>query len=422
MMDKIQCIKHKFGFLVVNLDTLLHKNISFRQMKLMISDSDLMADFVTQLDGEPYQKRLAPYCEDEFVSAHLLPAYDCNYRCSYCYQNKRKGIKKRMRPEYISNVSEFYARYNSVFKTNYILGRIDVTGGEPFLPANRSIIEEILFHWPEMPIGFITNGAYLNDYKNLLKKHKLVRLTISVDGIKEIHYRKRIPTDIAHYDAMMEGVIWALSEGIRVSISSLFNLEYLNYYPAFFDELEQLGWLKNPNIQVVFNLEAPGSGSDEYDLDVLEHTFAAFSVLRTMDSRAYSVDTHLLMPGYSNLMSALQTEETQKLFYPSRCESVVKPSYTFTPEGYVNICSCVETELGTVGRYWPEVEINVPRIEEIQKRRIDQLSSCKSCVKRVFCRGGCFATLISKSDNLLGTYCGIWENPTFLKYFDDFLS
>ncbi|HWS29345.1 MAG TPA: radical SAM protein [Clostridia bacterium] len=421
-MDKIQCIKHKGGFLVLNLDTLLYKLVSAKQMRLALSDINYMAELVAQLDGEPFQKRLAPYQEDELISVHLMPTYACNYRCSYCYQRERKQITGHMTPEYIPKIEDFYAEYNKAFKTSYKINSVSVTGGEPFLPANRGIIGAILSLWKDKTVGFITNGAYVNYYRDLLLQHKSISLLFSVDGTKEIHYKKRIPSNADDYDVMLEGITWALSEGIETRITCLFYPEYIDSYPLFFDELAKRGWPDDPNFRVRFGLELHGAGSDAIDPTYLEDALTAFISLKKRDPRMQNVDTSSLLPGATELEAALKCAEANKTFYTGRCDAIIKPSYAFTPEGYVKVCSCVEGERGTVGQYWPEVEINVPRIKEVQKRRFDQLAACEKCVKRVFCMGGCFATALAETGDLLGTHCGIWENPTFLKHLEDYWS
>lgn len=420
-MNKIQCIKQANGYLVINMDTLLYKVIPFSRFS-ELSNSENLNTLLSELDGKPFHEVLTPYEEkeeDNEVIPHLIPSYDCNYRCTYCYQNARKNNLNYMIPDYLPNIRNFYHEYSKCFNKHIHIRRLMVSGGEPFLPRNSAIIKSILSYWKDIPIDFTTNGAYLDQYKEVLSNHPKTTLTLSIDGIKEIHYRKRIPTDFKYYDRMIDNISWAISIGLEVYISCIFHPEYIDYYKLLFDELETLGWPQIANLHVFFSLLTNGAG-ESVDPNYLEETLQAIKILKSVEPRMNKVDIQRLMPGCKTLFSTLYNSKTQGHYSAYRCEALYKPSYTFTPEGTVIICSCIENDLGIVGRYWPQVEVYEERIRKIHQRRLDKLEKCKTCNQRVLCKGGCLATILSKGKGINETYCGIWDNPTFLKHLELF--
>lgn len=135
----------------------------------------------------------------------------CNLRCSYCYEH-HKGTE-RMSIEtgrkivdylldlYEQNTSDFINR-----RTKAVV--LDFIGGEPLLEA--ALIEKICDYWfaecfrrgvplaPFTRISFATNGKlwFSQEAQHLFEKyHELMSVTISIDGIQELHDRYRIDAD-----------------------------------------------------------------------------------------------------------------------------------------------------------------------------------------------------------------------------------
>ena len=400
------------------MDTLLYKVVPYSEITKM-ADAGYLNNLLSDLDGKPYQSALIPFEDKKDVIPHIITSYNCNYKCSYCYQKTQKMGKEYMTNDHIENILLFYHNYDQIFETNTRIKRVGVSGGEPLLPQNKDLIKGIISTWDSIPIDFTTNGAFIEFYESILKNHKKITLTVSVDGVKNIHYIYRKPMDDSYYDLMIKGVDWALSERIPVTISSVFHPEFLDYYSFLFDKLETIGWMKNDLLQVRFSLLASGVGED-VDLNYLDRTLHAITLLKKKDTRINNVDLSRLLPGCRELFSALFNANTKHMYTPYKCDALHSPSYTFTPNGTVLLCSCIDNESGIVGRFWPEIEIYVDRIQEIRNRRIDTLAKCNNCVKRVMCKGGCLATALSKGYPLKGVYCGMWEDPTFLKSIESF--
>lgn len=423
-MDDIQCIKlpDASGYLIVNLNTLKYCKVTNSRLYDIQNSHATMNELLREIGGEAYEKRLSPSTPRRLVAAHLMPSYSCNYKCTYCYQNNRKDIHEKMSIDSIYKIDEFYILYNKTFRTDFIPGSISVTGGEPFLPSNRPLLEAIISHWKDTNIIFTTNGTYINNYQELLKTHTQINIQVSIDGTREMHYKTRIPTNVNDYDYTIEGIKWAVSQGISVGITCVYHPEFLDLYPSFFDVMTELGWLHKPNISLTFTPLISGAGSGSVNLDYLCRALDSFSELKKRDARAYYVNSQQLMPGLSAFQDSLAMARNRQIYYSYRCESLAKPSYAFMPDGSVRVCACMESDLGIVGRYWPTVEIYEERIKEILNRCIEHMYQCSKCNKRVFCLGGCFATVLSKTESISGTDCGIWENPVFLTRIDEYLN
>lgn len=420
-MDALQCIKLKYGYLVVNTNTLQRRFLSFAEMDNLSHSPEALSSLIKAMDGVPFENRLIPLdAIGTQANVHLLPTYNCNYQCSYCYEKKRKHKFDHMTPQHIQHVKDFYKLYNEVFSCNIEYAQIVVSGGEPFLPSNRETISSILCNWAETPVQFITNGSNVLNYFDILDTHDALTLSFSIDGTKEMHNKKRFSSNPTQYDNMIKAIHAALDKGYHIALSSLYHPEFESQYSEYFDFLESLGWPNNPQIITRFGLIVSGDGVGFFDDEYLKASLASLSALKRKDGRVEHFNLSEMIPGCRNLINAM-CNANSGFYRPHRCPAVSSPSFAFMPDGYVSICSTIDQEIGYIGRFWPDVEIYVDKLKKLQGRRIEILSPCNICDKRVFCLGGCPATALSETQDLYGTYCGIWDKSTIYKYIDDFL-
>lgn len=133
---------------------------------------------------------------------------ECNLRCSYCYEHHKscgamteetgKKIVDYILDQYEADVGDFINK-----KTKAII--LDFIGGEPLLEAE--LIEHICDYYfeqcyerdiplaPFTRISFATNGQlwFSSQAQHLFKKyHELMSITVSIDGVKELHDAFRV--------------------------------------------------------------------------------------------------------------------------------------------------------------------------------------------------------------------------------------
>jgi uncharacterized protein len=143
----------------------------------------------------PNYKDIAMLCSNEMLELHLLPTEQCNFRCSYCYEDFIEG---RMAPEIVNGVKSLLSRRADELK----ILNLSWFGGEPLYALD--IVEEISAHAKELSElhGFFfqssmtTNGWELK----LTTLASLVRLgvrsfQVTLDGPQPIHDQVRRRAD-----------------------------------------------------------------------------------------------------------------------------------------------------------------------------------------------------------------------------------
>ncbi len=131
----------------------------------------------------------------------LVPSYDCNLACPYCYQCQiRSKLDSKssqiMTPETVDLI--FGKAFKNLFPAVERHSQVDVTlyGGEPFLqkhhPSLERIIHYTLLH--QMKVMAISNATTLHSILPIFGRRRgLVNwLQISFDGDKEFHDKSRV--------------------------------------------------------------------------------------------------------------------------------------------------------------------------------------------------------------------------------------
>lgn len=131
----------------------------------------------------------------------------CNLRCSYCYEHNKScgSMNINTAKKIIDTILDMYDA-DTDFIGKHSKGLVlDFIGGEPLLEAK--LIENICDYYfdeclrrniplaPFTRFSFATNGLlwFTEDAQHLFKKyHDFISLTVSIDGIQELHDKYRI--------------------------------------------------------------------------------------------------------------------------------------------------------------------------------------------------------------------------------------
>lgn len=426
MLENIICLNFKDNILMINLETLKNMFVSKSSLPLIkrivnnrnISESN--NPFL--IEFEKFIKPTDIYKVgkiDPLINPTLVLTYDCNYSCIYCYEKNDKRIKSKFTIDYIDKIDEFYNKYCSYYGIDKEYGTISLTGGETLLPQNRDIMEKIIKYWRGNSFYIFTNGTFIEHYKDLLIG-KDITLQISLDGIKDIHYKKRITNDPSSFDKTIEAIKWALDNNITVRLLTLFYPENLLYYSSFFDLLESIGWLDNEKLSISFNLESK-SGSYDFDYDYLNESITAFINLVKMDPRALKVNRSDFVPGLSKFMSAVSQYNEQKTYSLHYCAALCSNAFAFLPTGAVSFCALSTDSACQIGTFYPNVEINYNKKNDLLKRNILNMEDCRLCKYKFACRGGCPITSLIKKNKLDDPNCMFWKNEDILKRFSEII-
>lgn len=189
-----------------NIDT-----CKLHEISTLIEDGFLKTNRVTVTE-HPFTE-LLPFALQTHINNMILQVtQNCNLRCEYCIYsgnyNTRGHSNKRMTFETAKKAIDFLIKHASG-KNDLFVG---FYGGEPLLEFEliKKCVDYIEKEAAGKNIGYImtTNGTLLNENViDYLVKHKF-KITISVDGPKDIHNRSRIfaNQNKGSYDVMIANI------------------------------------------------------------------------------------------------------------------------------------------------------------------------------------------------------------------------
>lgn len=217
-----------------------------------IQDIDIKDSTIESLTKRGYLTKKSPFEEREKVAEManifhqrdsrtsnflFLVAYDCNFRCPYCFENaissNGKGWSKKVFTR--DAVDRAYAAMEEIEPNIDNHNKtIILYGGEPLLIENKSIVEYIVERGVEKGYKFkaITNGYDIDKFMHLIGPGKIEVFQITIDGKRDHHNQRR--THYLHgnsYDKIMHNVDMVLKSGATVNIrinTDLENFEHLD--------------------------------------------------------------------------------------------------------------------------------------------------------------------------------------------------
>lgn len=296
-------------------------------------------------------------------NAVFVLSYNCNFACPYCYEEKKHGAT-RMTKEMVDKVFGFY-------KTR--LQKIGLFGGEPLLPANREIISYIIDKAPQASYYIISNGYYIEEYIDLLKKINITIIQITLDGTEEIHNHSRIlKNGEGTYKKILKGIQLLMENQIPVTIRMNVSNDNLNECYKEIDLLHSYDWARGLRFEM----------QPLFQINNIEQK----SIYRTFLEKEFKENykneilQHLSVIG-NFLYSGKRMHPVLKA-----CDREVSGRY-YDALGYVYSCILAvgDTEKA-IGRYYPEYEL---KEKSFATRDITTIKECQECPNAFLCGGGC---------------------------------
>jgi len=340
--------------------------------------------------------------EKDEVQLFFVPNYSCNFACSYCYQESYEPPKNQLTTFVIDLFFGYIGQYFDDRKKY-----VTLFGGEPLLSGiyHRKMLEYFvdLSLQKGIEIAFVTNGYYLIEYLDLLKKARVREVQVTLDGSPEIHDKRRYlhghkPT----FHKIVQGIDACLEAGIPINLRVVVDKDNINNIPALADFAINKGWTKSPIFKTQlgrnYELHVCNSAPDKlFDrASMYRHLYfliKEFPQIAEFHRPAYSISRYIAETGQLPL----------PLF--DACPAC-KTEWAFDYAG--NIYSCTATvgkkgeELGT---FYPLVTTNDKVINEWQSRDITTISACKTCDVALACGGGCASVAKNKHGHIYAPDC-----------------
>lgn len=356
----------------------------------------LKRGYVVDVDKEEELKRLEHVAKsyDEYLyklksSLTILPSYQCDFACPYCFEKEVIHEQKSVEVMDENIVNSIINYVDKREKSNDPLYSICFYGGEPFLPIHKSPIEKIVNKASEKGIKLIavTNGYNLKLYRSLLGADKISTVQITIDGSKKTHNARRCLKDgKPTFDTIMENIELCLACGVKVSVRTNIDSQNLEEISQIVEEYDKRGFTQSSNFKFYFK-----GVFDCYDNCGVQ-TVSDYEVFKYMKKNGYQ-NYYLNIPTFNEIFSGIIKVFKKNGFMP------IKPSFCGSSYGMIcidnkaDIYACWELvgkKNYSIGQLNEQGEIDyIASDNNWVNRKVYSQKRCRYCKYALFCGGNC---------------------------------
>ncbi|HEY3571451.1 MAG TPA: radical SAM protein [Thermoanaerobaculia bacterium] len=351
----------------------------------------------------------------------VIPTYNCNLRCSYCFQDhmrtdsRFKHLLRTMERSTADRIFSAILNIESMHDLEEGKPRhrsIGFFGGESLIESSRPIVEYIINKTLEMGSGTfsaITNGTDLQAYKDLLSPQKLSMIQVTLDGPPDEHDRRRIYADgSGSYEKIARNISMALDQEVVVSIRLNLDRTNIDRLPELASDILARGWDKYPRFSVY---TAPIRAENEHtDAKITFNTWELDQTLVEM------------METYPELEVIGRPDDGLK----ARARSIFKEPAKAAPPYRESFCSAhtrmyIFDSFGDIYACWDRtgdpsvrigcvkddgsVELNTAVTTLWRSRTVASNPVCRSCRYALHCGGGCAVLALGKTGKYHSNFC-----------------
>lgn len=359
----------------------------------------------------------------------FMPTYDCNLRCSYCFQDfmrtnpSFKHLLRTMSTELVDRIFQAIPKMDAYHEIEETKGRIEAAkatsrsmglfGGEPLLEQSYPIIRYIYDKAQELDTGKVvfwgvTNGTDLHFYDDLLGEDKISTLQITLDGPPSEHDKRRIYEDgKGSYQRIADNITMALDKGTIITIRMNIDKLNIDQLPELADDIIRRGWDKYRNFSAY---TAPiHKANDKTDIKTTMTSWALDKALTQMHGDIPSMKV-IRRPddGLKDMVHGIFDRKSTPIpnFKSSFCGAHTN-MYLFDTFGDIYACweRTGDPKIRT-GYITPEGDFFLNEMDKKwRSRTVTTNSICKQCRYALYCGGGCAVQVVGNLDGFYENYC-----------------
>jgi len=209
-----------------------------------------------------------------YLSLILMPTENCNFRCTYCYEDFSIG---RMKDSIVSGIKSFLSKRCA--ELDYI--NIEWFGGEPLLAKDiildiSQFMISMAYINPQLRYSSsMTTNAYMLDEKMIanLSRVGIRTYQISLDGPKEIHDRSRLRADGASTFEKIWSNLLAIRDSllpVKVLLRIHITIDNQHFLDSLLEDIQR-EFLPDPRFSVFFKAIERLGGANDNEIKQFSH-------------------------------------------------------------------------------------------------------------------------------------------------------
>ncbi|SFG29429.1 uncharacterized protein SAMN04487761_11140 [Lachnospiraceae bacterium C7] len=352
----------------------------------------------------------------EFI---ILPTLGCNLRCTYCFEDNDQHINlKEMSMEQLHTILDYISQ---VKKENHLKLKnknqklkIRIFGGEPLLPKNRNIVEEILRFSKanDIEVNIVSNGTLIDFYMDLLTEYRdVLNIQITLDGQKEIHDCRRIKADgSGTFDMICKNINKLIANNIRIALRVNVDADNINGLPDLYKIIQENGWDKSAHI---LPYASPVVDFSSQSTTTLEESELLDGLIRNgYKTDGSGIIKFVVSPCIGYLNQFFNPASKNNFCKTHYCGATSKTELCFSPDGLITSCLTYSGKgKHSIGHFDENgVYFDKNSYDKWTKRSVFNIPKCKECKYAFVCGGGCPIKALDQNGSMDDTVCSDIKN------------
>lgn len=360
--------------------------------KLMPSDD--IKELMEQLKPDGEEPEALIKAPEQYVKMSILPTYQCNLACKYCYSTTGRATEK-IEPEKLMTAIDFFltpGEGKGKKRSLFVSG-----GGEPLLAWQ--VLEKCLGNAFDiakqrklnLEIHFITNGSVMNQgIINFLKRHPTCTICVSFEILEEVQNEVR-----GKYKEVCASIDYLIANGILPLINSTITPRSVNSLHLMVEELSN----RFPQIHTL-------TTEPVTDASMFASAMELKEFYQTFD-RCFNEATKVAVNKGMRLTCSMQgiSEKRVNRYCPGKL--CLTPMSTFT------VCHCTSSpreeryedcnygEVNATG----SITFDRSKFTSLIARNASSNPRCNDCFARFNCGGGCMTRSHQYPESYLDVVC-----------------
>jgi uncharacterized protein len=355
----------------------------------------------------------------------FLVAYDCNFRCPYCYESAISENGSGWKGEVLSKamIDKAFSIISSESERTNIRNSITLYGGEPLLCKNKNIVEYIVNKGVDYGYTFsaITNGYELHHFNKILGKGKLNVLQITIDGNERIHNeRRRHHLNGDTYKQILKNIALAIDNKVKVNVRVNVDKENIKQIDGFLEHIKSNKWENSEYFrcyaqpvqfqrisseQIVTNCGGSSCADSEIKLNKAQLFDFIEKELDQDKINIINVPDNSIKTRLKEIFNHGGNLQMRSVFCSAHSGLMI-----FDPRGQIFSCwEFVGHQFSTIGNYYPNFSFNDENLKKWNSRTFYNINSCVKCKYALFCGGGCSAKALIENGKLENSYCNSFQ-------------
>jgi uncharacterized protein len=380
---------------------------------------------MTAQEEEGYLARLVKKMHQRDVTAMpsylFMPTYNCNLRCSYCFQDHMRTkpefrhLLRRMTPD---TVDRIFAGMREIEREHGydpdapLMRRIGFFGGEPLLADNREIVGYIMDRARaagRTSFWAVSNATELDAYEDILGPNDIAYIQVTLDGPAAEHDKRRIYADgSGSFDRIARNVDLCLARGVEIHIRMNIDRNNIDQVPVLAEQIIERGWDTHAKFAVY--TAAIRAGNDKTDIKT---TFDTWELDQAVDTLKATIPAMRVIGRMDDMMEmrARRVFDTRGSAAPDLHTSFCSAhGNMFIFDAFADIYACWERTGDRnirIGRITEEgkYEVNGGMNRLWRTRTVATNPTCRKCRYSLHCGGGCAVLAESQTGKFHSNHC-----------------